>query len=176
MYSSATASSSASGLSGGEGFGDAEGLGEADGFGEGEEEEAGEEPPAVADGEDFGFEGGETDAFAEGVGDGFGSGLTGPVGRRGAAGDRLGVGDGDGDGAALAIVPAMEMATTEKTAERSLMSEWWTGRSAGDASEVRFRARDCSIHLAATLDDALRVAKNFRMSDHRRARRRAFFP
>src|SRR6267154_4628679 len=132
MYSSATLSSSASGLRAGVGLG--EGLGLDLGEGEGEESEGGAD-----DGEDFVLAG---EGLAEGVGDAFCKGLTGPVGLSGGAG--FGVGVGLGEGAARSETP--RQSGSAKMKRRNLM-----GASCGPP----------------TLDDALRVAKNFRMSDHR---------
>src|SRR4051812_6283726 len=84
---------------------------------------------------------------------------------------------------AMATVPPGRSGAPRKRRwlERQRVVSWRQGGSAapsGDAGDALrrehlHRARDCSIHPAATLDDALRVAKNFRMSDHRRARERA---
>jgi len=161
-------------------------LGEEEGFGEGEEAagEAEESDAGEGEGErdDFGFAG-DVVGLAEGVGDGWASGFTGPVGCSaeevvGLVED-FGVGEGEGEGAAWAPVHARNSAKA-RTAQGDLMATRWIDRSVGrgrDAlrREHSHRARDCSIHQAATLDDALRVAKNFRMSDHRQARQRAFF-
>ena len=104
------------------------------GEGEGEESEGG-----AGDGEDFVLAG---EGLAEGVGDPFCKGLTGPVGLRGDA--RFGVGVGLGEGAAKSESP--RQSGSAKMKRRNLM-----GVSCGPP----------------TLDDALRVAKNFRMGDHR---------
>src|ERR1700719_4063084 len=139
MYCSATLSRAASGLRAGVGLGVDLDLGEA----EGEEAEEGEED-AEGEGEDFGLAGGEEVGFAEGVGDGcFCKGLTGPVGLRGGPG--FGVVVGVGEGAAQRSESPRQSGSA-KIQRRNLM-----GASCGPP----------------TLDDALRVAKNFRMGDHR---------
>jgi hypothetical protein len=113
-------------------------LGEA----EGEEAEEGEED-AEGVGEDFVLAG-EEEGLAEGVGDGsFCRGFTGPVGLRGGPG--FGVGVGVGEGAAQRSESPRQSGSA-KMKRRNLM-----GASCGPP----------------TLDDALRVAKNFRMGDHR---------
>jgi hypothetical protein len=89
------------------------------------------------------------DGFSEGEGDAFCNGLTGPVGRSGGAGLAVGVGEGEG---AAATNPGPRQHSSAKMNGRNLMG------SRG----------------APTLDDALRVAKNFRMSDHRGRSERVF--
>src|SRR3981081_9943 len=97
MNSSATTSSSASGLS-------VEALRVGDGLGDGEEAGAG----------DFVLGGAESTDFSEGVGEGFGSGFSGPIGFSGeeGAGFASDFGVGEGEGAACALIqqskPAQE--------------------------------------------------------------------
>jgi hypothetical protein len=108
------------------------------GFGVGEAPEEGEE----GEGDDFGL--GERAGFSEGEGARSCNGFTGPVGFRGGAGLAVGVGLGVGEGAA----------------ERS--------ESPSQSGSAKMKRRNLMGRLRrATLDDALRVAKNFRMSDHR---------
>src|ERR1041384_1321944 len=89
-------------------------------------------------GEAEGFGLGVRAGFSEGAGEAFGRGLTGPVGLRGGA--NFGVGEG--------------AAQAAQAARQSSSAKMWRGNLMGAAS-------------APTLDDGLRVAKNFRMSDHR---------
>jgi hypothetical protein len=140
MYSSATTSSSASGfIGGGLALFVGEDFGEDFGEGEGDEVGAAEEA-GEGDGDDFAL--GERAGFSEGVGEVFCNGFTGPVGRRGGGGLAPGVGEGDG--------AAARMAAPKQT------------------SSAKMNGRDLiESRGAPTLDDALRVAKNFRMSDHR---------
>ncbi|HEV2804330.1 MAG TPA: hypothetical protein VGW57_05280 [Chthoniobacterales bacterium] len=146
MYSSATTSSSASGFIGGALL-TGEDFAEDFGDGEGEEEGA---AGAAGEGDDFCL--GERAGFSDGDGEVFCNGFTGPVGRSGGAGLAAGVGEGEGDGAA-ARVAAPKQSSSAKMNERDLIE------SRG----------------APTLDDALRVAKNFRMSDHRPRVETSFF-
>ena len=88
MYSSATTSNSASGLRAG---GEGEGFGEREAEGEGEAEIA-----MDGDADDFGLAGGDAAGLADGVGETFCSGFTGPVGLSGVEGVGLGVGEGEG--------------------------------------------------------------------------------
>jgi hypothetical protein len=138
MYSSATTSSSASGFIGGALLA-GEDLGEDFGDAEGEEEAAADE---AGEGEGDDFDLGERAGFSDGVGEAFCNGFTGPVGRRGGGGLAAGVGVGEG---AAARIAAPKQTSSAKMIGRDLIE------SRG----------------APTLDDALRVAKNFRMSDHR---------
>src|SRR5688572_7398821 len=175
MYSSATMSNSASGLSG------AEGTGEGDDLlaGEGEEEEAAGEEEAGGGADDLDFREGDDGGVAEGVGEAFPNGFTGPVGFRTAGGGDFvaGLGEGEGEGAPETLESGRQMASA-KMKERSLMKLRWIGRSAGRCPRKRLRRQslrrgrqgDTARSTAPTLDDALRVAKNFRMSDHRSAR------
>lgn len=169
MYSSATMSNSASGFSGAAGVGEGDDLA----AGEGEEEETG----GGADDLDFGE--GDDAGLAAGVGEAFPNGFTGPVGFRGAGGGDLvaGLGEGEGEGAADTLESGRQTASA-KMKERMVMKLRWIGRSAGRCQQVRlwppFPAsrsprRRLVQSTAPTLDDALRVAKNFRMSDHRPA-------
>jgi hypothetical protein len=91
----------------------------------------------VGAGEDFGL-----DAVGLGDGDAFSIGFTGPVGLSGGAGFAEGVGLADGVAARIEIA---RQTGSAKMNRRNLMGS-------------------CG---AASLDDALRVAKNFRMSEHR---------
>jgi hypothetical protein len=110
----------------------------AEDFGDGEgDEEGAAEAAGEGDGEDFCL--GARVGFSDGDGEVFCNGFTGPVGRRGGAGLAAGVGEGEGDGAA-ARVAAPKQTSSAKLNERDLIE------SRG----------------APTLDDALRVAKNFR--------------
>src|SRR3954447_13771233 len=96
----------------------------------------------AGEGEGQAFDVGERAGFSVGVGEVFCNGFTGPVGRRGGGGLAAGVGVGEGAAARMA-------------APKQPSSAKMNGR---DLIESRG---------APTLDDALRVAKNFRMSDHR---------
>jgi hypothetical protein len=121
------------------------------GDGDGEDKEEGAADAAgEGDGDDFCL--GARVGFSDGDGEVFCNGFTGPVGRRGGAGFAAGVGEGEGDGAA-ARVAAPKQTSSAKMNGRDLIE------SRG----------------APTLDDALRVAKNFRMSDHRPRAETFFF-
>src|SRR4051812_14645487 len=110
-----------------------------EGFGDTEGEEVGAAEEA-GEGDDFDLD--ERAGFSVGVGEAFCNGLTGPVGRRGGGGLAAGVGVGEG--------AAARMAAPKQT------------------SSAKIKGRDLiESRGAPTLDDALRVAKNFRMSDHR---------
>jgi hypothetical protein len=112
MYSSATMSNSASGLR-------AVALGDGDGFGEGEEA-AGEGEEEAGEAVDFGLAGAEGPGLAEGVGDAFCNGFTGPVGFSGVLGVGLGVEEGKGAGIAL---ERGRQTASAKMKERNLMAE-----------------------------------------------------
>lgn len=75
-------------------------------------------------GEAFGLRGAEAEGFAEGVGDAFSIGLTGPVGFNGGAGvgfaEELGV--GEGEGAAIPLESGRQTASA-KMKERNFMAE-----------------------------------------------------
>jgi len=102
-------------------------------------------------GEDFGVGEGFGDKVAEGVGEDFGEGEDFSAGGDAGFFDGVddGFGDGEGDGAAATLQSGRQSARL-KTNERNF---------------IRRRPR----FPAPTLADGLRVAKNFRMSDHRHA-------
>jgi hypothetical protein len=118
-------------------------------FGEGEGDELGAADEAgEGDGDDFDL--GERAGFSEGLGEAFCKGFTGPVGRRGGAGLAPGVGVGEGAAATVAVPK--------------------------QTSSAKMNGRDLiESRGAPTLDDALRVAKNFRMDDHRPQSEMPFF-
>ena len=172
-------SNSASGLSG------AEGVGEGDDLGEGEgEEEAGEEE-AGGGADDLDFREGDDAGVAEGVGEAFPNGFTGPVGFSGAGGGDFvavagfgeGEGEGEGEGAAVTLLSDRQT-TSAKIKERNLMNDkvdrpLRRAMPTNAAAPPNLTSRchgDTARSTAPTLDDALRVAKTFRMSDHRSAR------
>jgi hypothetical protein len=126
---------------------------------------------------------GAGEALAEG--DGFGGGDRGVV----VAGFRVegdtGFFEGDGEGfagvgeGAAATLQSGRQSAKLKISGRNLMKNArWIGRSAGRCQRNAASPPNYDIEVAAattastsvTLADALRVAKNFRMSDHRCAR------
>ena len=96
------------------------------------------EEDGETEGDAEGFGLGVRAGFSEAAGEAFGKGFTGPVGLRGGA--NFGVGEG--------------VAEAADVVRQSSSARIWRGNLMGAAS-------------APTLDDGLRVAKNFRMSDHR---------